>query len=378
MSLRNPEQEPVGAAASASKTSDLIPVAVPDNERMSGEIKDTLLNLLPWGLSIVLHAGVIMLTIFVVWTTLPGAGDEPMPQVSMPPVSRDAPLVVEPTAQRDTGRGMRQDKDGIYGPVQLLPDMQPDPRSGGSNLPGQGYGPISGPNAGWSTNQGRSGPGLISTGASPGGGGGGNQGGRGIGLHEGGRSRIFQEPPPHTALPKKIIYIIDASGSLIDTLPYALGELQRVVNHLRPEQQFTVFFFQDGQVLEVVPTGWKPATDKNKAQAIAWCDPRAGHVAPQGLTSPLPAIKAALRMNPEVLYVLSDNITGRGRYELAQKQLLAEIDKANQTVHARIHTIQYLYPDPLAAVGMKPTLQLVAEQSGGVYTFVQEEDLGLR
>ena len=62
----------------------------------------------------------------------------------------------------------------------------------------------------------------------------------------------------------KIIYIVDASGSLIDTLPFVIKELKRSINELSDRQEFNVIFFQAGDAIEVnVPRrGWKSATSE--------------------------------------------------------------------------------------------------------------------
>jgi hypothetical protein len=175
-----------------------------------------------------------------------------------------------------------------------------------------------------------------------------------------------------------IVYVIDASGSLVDTLPFVINELKRSLSELSDLQQFDVFFFQDEQVLEAAGPGWKKASREKKDQVIAWIDPKAGNVAPNGKTSPVKAIQKALGLKPapQLMFILSDNITGRGQYEIDQKTLLAEIDKAN-TGGTKINAIQFLYPDPLTKYsGFKPTLQLISDKTGGIYKFIDARELG--
>ena len=76
-----------------------------------------------------------------------------------------------------------------------------------------------------------------------------------------------------------------------------------------------------------------------------------------------------MRYKPQLIFLLSDNITGQGQYELNQQRLLDEIKGAN-TSNTKINTIQFLYPDPLARIGFKPTMQQISEQTGGIYKFI--------
>src|SRR5438046_2605605 len=89
-----------------------------------------------------------------------------------------------------------------------------------------------------------------------------------------------------------------------------------------------------------------------------WAPAAAGAAAgiPRGLSQPFEALKRALSYKPDLLFILSDNITGQGKYEVDQKRLLAEIQAANRG-GTKINTIQFLYPDRLSANGMKGTLE---------------------
>lgn len=175
---------------------------------------------------------------------------------------------------------------------------------------------------------------------------------------------------------RRIAYIVDASGSLIDTLDFVLQELRRSISQLSDQQEFTVLFFQNNQILEAPPAGWKRANAQHKRRVFDWISPEAGHIRAMGGTSPVPAIQQALRYRPELVFLLSDNITGRGRYEVNQQKLLDQVAQLNQG-RTKFNTIQFVYPDPLAQRGMRGTLELIAEQTGGVYRFVTGRELDI-
>ncbi|MDP7349085.1 MAG: hypothetical protein QF735_12655, partial [Phycisphaeraceae bacterium] len=60
-----------------------------------------------------------------------------------------------------------------------------------------------------------------------------------------------------------------------------------------------------------------------------------------------------------------------------QKQLLARIEHANSRSRTVINTIQFLYPDRLTQWGLKPTLEEIAEQHKGQYTYIDGRELGI-
>jgi len=45
---------------------------------------------------------------------------------------------------------------------------------------------------------------------------------------------------------------------------------------------------------------------------------------------------------------------------------------------AKFNTIQFLYEDPLVRAGLTGTLQLMANETGGVYKFIGARDLNLK
>ncbi len=85
-------------------------------------------------------------------------------------------------------------------------------------------------------------------------------------------------------------------------------------------------------------------------------------------------MKLALRRKPDAIWLLSDNITGSGAYQITQDDLLATFAKEKQVTHTTsvpIHTIQFIYPDPLG------TSKAIADAHGGVHRFVSTDDLSI-
>ncbi|MFO0828177.1 MAG: hypothetical protein U0572_08500 [Phycisphaerales bacterium] len=173
-----------------------------------------------------------------------------------------------------------------------------------------------------------------------------------------------------------VAYVVDASGSLVSTLPLVIDELQRSLDRLTPGQRFGVVFFQrNGAVIPPGGDGLQPAAPKVIREEIAWIRE---NVRPSGRSNPLKALETALSWKPDVVFVLSTNITGSGEFEISRDDLLDRVEALNPidstgTRRTRIRCIQFLDPDPL------DTLRLLAERHGGAngFRFLSREELGL-
>lgn len=317
-----------------------------EQDDVKKEVGAVVNDLLPWGVSVVLHAAVVLLAIFIAWQTIVTQLEDDEIIVPTAKFSPDpgAPFTMQTTqkitqeasaakrtvtkSENVTAANVAKEK----APLQLIGIAGGD--SGKANPFGTGIA------------------------------------GDGMGAN-------FYGTPGGNA--RRIAYVVDASGSLIDTLPFVIIELKRSISELVDAQSFAVLFFQDDRIVEVPPPGLKRATPEQKEQVNRWIDLKAGNISPMGVTSPVAAIKRALSYNPQLMFLLSDNITGRGKYEIQQDRLLKEIEQANRG-GTKINTIQFLYPDPLEnpKADRKGTLQLIAERSNGLYKFVDAAELGIR
>ncbi len=177
---------------------------------------------------------------------------------------------------------------------------------------------------------------------------------------------------------KRIVYVIDASGSMIRSLQIVVQELARSIDALSAQQQVGIVFFQGEDALVVPPESQLvPATGAEKLRMLQWIDQK---VYPRGSSNPLAAIRYALDRKPDVIFILSENITGAGQYEIDQRDLLAMLDELNPVIdeqtgrrQTQINCIQFLETDPL------DTLRQVAEIHGGPrgYKFLDRKELGL-
>ena len=173
---------------------------------------------------------------------------------------------------------------------------------------------------------------------------------------------------------RKIVYVVDASGSMLLHLTTVVQSLEQSLHDLNKEQSFAILFFQKDQVITVPPANkLVSATSKNIINAMKWIQ-ESDHVIPMGRSNPIKAIAKALRLKPDLVYLLSENIRGAGRYEVSPEQLLASldsmnpVDSRNNRRRVRINCIEFLTSDPAQ------TMRRIAENHGGIdgYTFIDQ------
>lgn len=296
-----------------------------------------------------------------------------------PPTQSPEPPMIGPNAQDSSARGVVD----LF-PVRLAQDVliDADPRkvAGPGIMPeGTGIAPVGG--IGSQDGSGivkgvrnrASGSGSVAAEVAP-----------DVGSHGGGHEpRIFTFGGLPGQGATEIVYVVDASGSMIGYLPFVISDLKQSIEALAPDQRFRVIFFQRNDAL-IVPgpgeveggTELLVATEANRRFVIDWIDLDTGHVHAAGRSNPLEAISIALTKmtpSPDLLYVLSTDITGVGEFEIAQDEILRTIDVLNRRADGSrksvIKTIQFVDEDPLQ------TLRKIAQRNGGVegYQFVDRQ-----
>lgn len=176
---------------------------------------------------------------------------------------------------------------------------------------------------------------------------------------------------------RTIVYVVDASGSMIGSFRTVLDELTRSLDALVPAQSFAIIFFQRNLAIDVPPAGrLVPVSRRSTADAVSWAR---REVIPAGRSNPVEALRRALALKPDCVFLLSSNITGAGQFEVDRSDLLASLDRMNP-IDARsgrrrsqIQCIQFLDPDPL------DTMREIARRHSGDegYRFLDRDELGL-
>jgi len=156
---------------------------------------------------------------------------------------------------------------------------------------------------------------------------------------------------------RQIVYVVDRSGSMTDSIDYVKFELKRSIGELGEEKEFHVIFYSSGPPLEMPTRRLVNATDRNKQLAFEFID----GVIPQGETDPSKALQRAFAVKPELIYLLTD-----GEFD---KAIVGLVKKLNADGQVTVHTIGFLY-----RIGER-VLKQIAEENGGNYKFVSEKDL---
>ncbi len=303
---------------------------------VADEVGDTLSRLLPWGVSLLAHAGLVLIAIFIVWSVQQVADDE---EVIIPLVN----LSETPGVPLQT---VVQERVETTTTAQQTPSPSPSDANSPTAaevsvavaLPGLGE-PIGGAPS-FSVDVGDAA--AFETNF----------------IGSGGNAR-------------NIVFVIDASGSLVDTMPFVVDELKQTIRGLDEKQRFGVVFTREG----IREQPLSKADSEQKTRVLSWLEDNKYSFA-RGNDDVVAALRTALQMKPDLIFLLSDNITGVGEYSIDRQKLLDEINRAN-TKNTKINTIQFLYPDPLERVGGRATLDIIARNTGGIYTFMDARTLGL-
>jgi hypothetical protein len=160
---------------------------------------------------------------------------------------------------------------------------------------------------------------------------------------------------------RNVVYLIDGSGAMAQALRYVRTELIRSVGRLRRDQRFTVIVYRQpvGQTTATLDYFYLPrgiptlthATGEVKQELVGWLD----NVSPSGRSDPLAGLRAALALEPDLVFVLAKGIQRSVNFdaETNTQDVLRELDALNPRVagsdsgrRTRIKTIQFLDDDP--------------------------------
>ncbi len=186
------------------------------------------------------------------------------------------------------------------------------------------------------------------------------------------RTESASNPPP-TVNPRRVAYLVDASGSMVDAMDQGvLTWLAREINQLEADTRYAVIFFREGEALapaaEAGPPEsgyYTPASDLAR-RGSAWFAPQSGNIQPYGRSEPTAALSRLAELRPEVLYILSnDRFDDRGPGQSSMS--LADLRDRLPDETVTVHTVQFFYRSP-----DDTRLQDLAQQTGGTYRYIDE------
>jgi len=313
-------------AAPASATADSEDNQEPDT--VDSLASGLALYLPSWGTSVVFHAALILLCIFMVWQIQ----EIPTPVKVTAGVVKDfqvpRPMPQRPAPKPGAGK-VDAPKPGVQPHKIYLPSRTAGPL-GPIAVPGTGVGE-------W------------------GGGGGGEPGGGGI------------FTPPVSA--HRIVYVIDRSGSMTDLIELVKLEMKKSLKSLTEKDSFHVIFYSTGPAVELPTKRLVPATSRNRQTAFEFID----GITPAGLTDPSEALERAFVVKPELIYLLTD-----GEFDRGIIGLVARLNQRRKTV---VHTIGLYWflsegsrtPGDYTPRG-EDILKEIAKNNDGTYRRITEAD----
>ncbi|MCX5670660.1 MAG: VWA domain-containing protein [Planctomycetota bacterium] len=165
-----------------------------------------------------------------------------------------------------------------------------------------------------------------------------------------------------------VCYVIDRSGSMIDTFQFVRQEMLISISRLRPSQDFHVLLFAEANPKELMHRRLVPASDRYKQDVADFLD----SIRAEGKTDPIPALlrafdvlaKADASKPGKVIYLLTDGVFPDSQ------AVLQAIRARNADKGVIIHTFLYGNKPPEAEKVMKD----IAAENGGKYKFVSADE----
>lgn len=298
-------------------------------------------RIMPWVISLFLHVGVALIMMFIA-----------MIVVNEPLVGRDTPGPVDLVDVMDqpifkaeksfNDEGIAQDKTSSAAPRRSI-EVKNDCRPGSS--------PIK-LNLTSSDSDGLDGVDIIGD----------------IGK---GTDEVFPPPPPEYGCARHIVFLIDRSGSMVETFDSVRMAMVGTIGFLSERQSFHVIFFASGKPLENHPKRMVNATDDRKVKVAAFLESE--KIIPVGRTDPMPALRRAFKVlgssrlkGPKLIHLLTDGVFPRNDKVI---ELIRKMNpKGPNQVH--INTILYGYR-PAEAVKI---MKLIADENKGTYKYVSLDE----
>ena len=160
----------------------------------------------------------------------------------------------------------------------------------------------------------------------------------------------------------KVVYVLDATGSMMSSFDNLRRQLKLSISGLRPPQSFNIIFINDRHPEPFAPQ-LRFASPEAKRQAEEYVD----NMAPRGGTEPLDPIAKAYAMKPDVIHLLMDPTDIPDH-----KAMMDLITKCSAGGKTKLNMIAF------EGEGDEETsrfLKEIARSSGGVYTFKKAKDL---
>jgi hypothetical protein len=162
---------------------------------------------------------------------------------------------------------------------------------------------------------------------------------------------------------KKVVFVCDASGSMLQKFDGLKRELSKSIHQLQPDQSFNLIFFQE-QSCKPLDQNLLIAHPDEMRRADRFLET----IVPRGETEPLLALEQAFKQKPDLIYLLTDGDFPNN------KAVLKRIQELEKGRIVKINTIAFVNETDKDTDFMA-LLQKIAKDTGGAYKYVRENSL---
>ena len=312
------------------------------SEPEAGEpVAAVMARMMPWVISTLMHAGLMLVMVFVAMVVVIPTGNVPAIPNTL------GPLVVEGTERTVE---------------ESSPLEAPERATQTSEYEGRGFSPIEGAVA---IDPGKTGDPIDLIGKGMGGAGSLGLAPRGPARPPGGPRTIFDPRADH------IVFVIDKSGSMIEEFDRVRYAMLTDIGRLVETQTFHVILFADGPPEEFTPRRLVAGEEFYKVKAAEWLETvRPGNTA--GSTDPTASLSRAFdvlahadkRRPNQLILLLTDGVF------LDNDKVVKLIDTRNADRKIRVNTYLYGYRPPEAV----KTMKTIALRNKGLYKYISPEE----
>jgi hypothetical protein len=184
---------------------------------------------------------------------------------------------------------------------------------------------------------------------------------------------------------RRVVYVVDASGAMTSSLKFVKEELARSIARLDSSQSFQIVIFrelpgkEDSPGFELPPSSdgkLMAVTNESRLSTAAWLS----GIQPGGRSDPLEGLTAALKMKPDLIFLLTRSIrrsgatTDWGAGTTATLNALDHLNPigSNGLRRTVIKAIQFLDEDP---TGLLPAIGEVHGDGEGSYKVLKLQEV---
>jgi hypothetical protein len=177
----------------------------------------------------------------------------------------------------------------------------------------------------------------------------------------GGNNSEQQAAGGPTDEPAVVVFLIDTSGSMVETLPIAIRRLRKRIAEMSVGQRVAIVAFNHRGVTEPPMGNPVKITEATRRELMSWLGEQDWKFGKW--SDPRAAIDAALKFDPQRIHIFSDDRFGRAPGGQAGDVIDGVLQRLEQS-DAEVHAVQLLYR------GETSYLRRLAERTHGAYRFV--------